>query len=195
MNKMNPLVDEYLNSLVNWKKEFEGLRKIILETELTEGLKWGVPCYTLSGNNVVLIHGFKEYCAVLFIKGALLKDLEGILIRQTENVQAGRQIRFTNFKEITEKEAVLKSYLEEAIEIEKSGFKVHFETPSEIVRSQEFVKVLTDNPALKSAFESLTPGRMKAYDLFFSAPKQTKTRNERIQKCIPKILSGKGLND
>lgn len=168
---------------------------IVLDCLLTEELKWGVPCYTFQKNNVLLLHMFKEYCAVLFIKGALLNDANGILIQQSENVQATRQIRFTNVQEIVEMEPILKAYIYEAIEIEKAGLKVNFKPVKEFSIPEEFQHKLDEIPALKTAFDALTPGRQRAYILFFSAPKQAKTRASRIEKCIPQILNGKGLTD
>ncbi|MEZ4772487.1 MAG: YdeI family protein [Bacteroidia bacterium] len=192
---MNPKVDFFFNKATKWREEYEKLRMIVLDCGLTEELKWGVPCYTFQNSNVVLIHGFKEYCAFLFHKGALLNDSEGILIQQTENVQAARQIRFTNIEEITEMEPILKAYIFEAIEVERAGLKVAFTKHTEIVFPEEFQSKLDADPVLKTAFEALTPGRQKAYNLYFSAPKQSKTREARVEKCIPQILDGKGLND
>ncbi|MGB8218620.1 MAG: YdeI family protein [Candidatus Methanoperedens sp.] len=195
MSKMNPKVDFYFSNAKKWQKELEKLRMIILDCQLTEELKWGVPCYTFQKNNIVLIHVFKEYCALLFFKGALLKDANGILIQQTENVQAGRQIRFTNVREIVEMETILKAYIHEAIEVEKAGLKVNFKKSSEFIIPEEFQKKLDEIPALKTAFDALTPGRQRAYILYFSAPKQSKTRESRVEKCMQQILNGKGLND
>ena len=192
---MNPKVDEFIRDAQKWREEFEKLRMIILECGLTEELKWGVPCYTFQKNNIVLIHGFKEYCAILFIKGALLQDAQGVLIQQTQNVQAGRQIRFTNIREIDEIEPVLKAYIYEAIEVEKAGLKVDFKKNTELVFPEEFQKKLDEMPALKTAFEALTPGRQRAYNFYFSEPKQSKTREARVEKCMQQILDGKGLND
>jgi uncharacterized protein YdeI (YjbR/CyaY-like superfamily) len=192
---MNPKVDGYLSKAKKWQEEFEKLRMIILDCQLTEELKWGVPCYTFQERNIVLIHGFKEYCALLFFKGALLKDAEGILITQTENVQAGRQIRFTNVREIVAMETVLKSTIHEAIEVEKAGLKVSFKKTTEFNIPEEFQNKLNEIPALKTAFDALTPGRQRAYILYFSAPKQSKTRESRVEKCMQQILNGKGLND
>jgi uncharacterized protein YdeI (YjbR/CyaY-like superfamily) len=192
---MNPKVDFFFNKATNWRLELETLRKIILEVELTEELKWGVPCYTFQKNNILLIHGFKEYCAVLFMKGALLNDSEGILIQQTENVQAARQIRFTNLQQIIDSASTLKTYIYEAIEIEKAGLKVELKKPSEFKISEEFQHKIDENATLKSAFYALTPGRQRAYLLHFSAPKQAKTREARVEKYMPKILHGKGLDD
>jgi uncharacterized protein YdeI (YjbR/CyaY-like superfamily) len=192
---MNPKVDFFFNKATQWREEFETLRKIILEVELTEELKWGVPCYTLKNNNILLIHGFKEYCAVLFMKGALLNDSEGILIQQTQNVQAARQIRFSNLQQIIDSASTLKAYIYEAIEVEKAGLKVELKKPSEFKISEEFQHKLEENPTLKSAFYALTPGRQRGYLLHFSSPKQAKTREARVEKCMPKILHGKGLDD
>jgi uncharacterized protein YdeI (YjbR/CyaY-like superfamily) len=192
---MNPKVDFYFIKANKWQIELEQLRMIILDCKLTEVLKWNVPCYTFDGRNILLIHSFKEYCAILFIKGALLKNTNGILIQQTENVQAGRQIRFTNVKEIIEKESVLKAYIFEAIEVEKAGLKVNLNKSSELIFPVEFQNKIDEMPALKTAFNALTPGRQRAYNLYFSQPKQSKTRELRIEKYVQKILNGKGLND
>ncbi|GED71859.1 hypothetical protein BRE01_55610 [Brevibacillus reuszeri] len=193
--RTNPKVDEFLSKAKKWKEEFEKLRDIVLDCELTEDFKWMHPCYTFENKNIVLIHGFKEYCALLFHKGALLKDEHGILIQQTENVQAGRQIRFTNVQEIIEMEAILKAYIQEAIEVEKSGVEVSYKKHEEYNIPEEFQIILDDNPSLKTAFEALTPGRQRAYILHFSQPKQSKTRAARVEKCMQQILEGKGLND
>ena len=171
------------------------MRTIILDCQLTEELKWGCPCYTFQEKNIVLIHGFKEYCALLFFKGALLKDAKGILIQQTENVQASRQIRFTNVREIVKIDRILKSYIYEAVELEKAGLKVNFKKNAELIFPEEFQNKLDEIPALKTAFDALTPGRQRAYILYFSAPKQSKTRESRVEKCMQQILNGKGLND
>src|SRR6266851_5610000 len=195
MNRMNPKVDAYINKAKKWQEEFEKLRNVILDCQLTEELKWGVPCYTFEKRNIVLIHGFKEYCALLFVKGALLNDAKGILITQTENTQAGRQIRFTNVREIVEMETILKAYIYEAIEVEKAGLKVNFKKTTEFIIPEEFQNKLDEIPALKTAFDALTPGRQRAYILYFSAPKQSKTRESRVEKCMRQILNGKGLND
>jgi uncharacterized protein YdeI (YjbR/CyaY-like superfamily) len=192
---MNPKVDEFIGSAKKWREEFEKLRAIVLSSGLTEELKWGVPCYTFENKNVVLIHGFKDYCAILFVKGALLKDAQGILIQQTENVQAGRQARFTNAEEIAAKEAILKDYIREAAEIEKAGLEVDFKKNTEYAIPEELQNKFNENPALKTAFEALTPGRQRAYLLHFSQPKQAKTREARVEKYAPQILAGKGLND
>ena len=195
MNNLNPKVEFYFSKAKKWQKEMEKLRMIILSCQLTEELKWGVPCYTMQKNNIVLIHAFKDYCALLFFKGVLLNDANGILIQQTENVQAARQIRFTNINDIIKLEATLKTYIYEAIEIEKAGLKVNLKKNTELIFPEEFQNKLNEMADLKNAFDSLTPGRQRAYNLFFSAPKQSKTRESRIKKCIPLILKGKGLND
>jgi uncharacterized protein YdeI (YjbR/CyaY-like superfamily) len=192
---MNPKVDFFFNKAGRWKEEFEKLRMIVLDCGLNEELKWGQPCYTLSGKNIVLIHGFKEYCALLFFKGALLKDVDGILIRQTENVQAARQIRFKNFGEIVEKAPILKTYIRQAVEVEKAGLKVKLKKVSEYSIPEEFQNKLDQIPALKSAFYALTPGRQRAYIYYFSQPKQSKTREIRVEKCLDLIIDGMGLND
>jgi len=195
MSGMNPGVDFYFDKAEKWQAEYEKLRMIVLDCQLTEELKWGCPCYTFQKANIVLIHGFKEYCALLFFKGALLQDANGILIRQTENVQAGRQIRFTNVREIIELETTLKAYIYEAIEVEKAGLKVSFKKTTEYIIPDEFQLKLDEIPALKTAFEALTPGRQRAYIYYFSQPKQSKTRESRVGKYIPQILNGKGLDD
>ncbi|WP_423148398.1 YdeI/OmpD-associated family protein [Rubrolithibacter danxiaensis] len=192
---MNPKIDWYFSKTAKWQKELEKLRTIVLETGLNEELKWGCPCYTFQKNNIVLIHEFKEYCALLFFKGALLNNAHGILIQQTENVQAARQVRFTNIQEIMEVEPVLKAYIYEAIEVEKAGLKVNLKKTTEFTVTAEFQKKLYEMPTLKTAFDALTPGRQRAYLLHFSQAKQSKTREARIEKCIQQILSGKGLND
>lgn len=194
-NRKNPKVDVFLNEAKKWREELKKLRLIILDCGLVEELKWGQPCYTFEDRNIVLIHGFKEYCAILFIKGALLRDTKGILIQQTENVQAGRQIRFTDVREIVELEPVLKAYIYEAIEVEKAGLKVKHRKTSDFKIPEEFQNKLDKNPALKTACNALTPGRQRAYILYFSAPKQAKTRESRIEKYTRQILDGKGLND
>ncbi len=192
---MNPKVDFYFNKTKKWQSALEKLRMIVLDCGLTEELKWGVPCYRFQKSNIVLIHVFKEYCAVLFFKGSLLNDANGILIQQTKNVQAGRQIRFINVREIVDMEAILKAYIYEAIEVEKAGVKVHFKKSTEFIIPPEFQNKLDKIPALKTAFDALTPGRQRAYILHFSAPKQSKTRESRVEKYMQQILSGKGLND
>lgn len=194
-NKTNPKVDEYLNKAKKWKEESEKLREIVLSCGLTEDYKWMHPCYTLENKNIVIIHGFKEYCALLFHKGALLKDKQGILIQQTENVQAARQIRFTNLQQIVDMETILKEYILEAIEVEKAGLKVELKKNTEYDVPYEFQTKLDENPALKTAFEALTPGRQRAYLFYFSQPKQSKTRVSRVEKSTQQILDGKGLND
>ena len=192
---MNPKVDFYFNKAKKWQQQLEKLRAIVLDCQLCEELKWGVPSYTYQKNNIILIHVFKEYCAILFFKGALLKDTKGILIQQTKNVQAARQIRFSNVKEIVKMERTIKAYIYEAIEVEKAGLKVAFKKTTEYNVPEEFQNKLTKFPALKKAFYSLTPGRQKGYLLYFSSAKQSKTREMRIEKFIPQILSGKGLDD
>ncbi len=192
---MNPKVDEFIRNAPKWREEFTELRKIVLDCQLTEELKWGVPCYTFQGKNTVLIHGFKEYCAVLFFKGALLKDARGILVQQTENVQASRQIRFTNVQEIVGIEPILKDYIREAVEVEKAGLNVDFKKNAELTIPVELQSKFNEIPALKTAFGALTPGRQRAYVLYFSQPKQSKTRESRVEKCVPQILEGKGLHD
>lgn len=192
---MNPKVDFYFTKAKKWKEEFEKLRMIVLDCGLTEELKWGCPCYTFQERNIVLIHGFKEYCALLFFKGALLNDPNGILIQQTKNVQAARQIRFTNIQEITRLERILKTYIYEAIEVEKAGLKVKLKETSDFKIPEEFQNKLNKMPALKKAFNALTPGRQRAYIFYFSQPKQSKTRISRIEKYVQQILDGRGLND
>lgn len=192
---MNPKVDFYFSKASKWQEELEHLRSIALDCQLTEELKWGTPCYMHQKKNIVLIHDFKEYCAFLFFKGALMKDTEGILIQQSENVQAARQIRFTDLKEIVALKSILKAYIYEAIEIEKAGLKVELKKTSEFPLSEEFQKQLDKDLKLKKAFEALTPGRQRAYLLHFSQPKQAKTREARVEKSISQILDGKGLND
>jgi uncharacterized protein YdeI (YjbR/CyaY-like superfamily) len=191
----NPKVDFYFTKAKKWKEEFEELRHIVLSCNLTEELKWGCPCYTFQNANIVLIHGFKEYCALLFMKGALLKDVKGILVQQTANVQAARQIRFTSIKEIAQLKNVIKSYIKEAVEAEKKGLKVELKKTVEFNMPEEFEKVLAKMPELKTAFLNLTPGRQRGYLLHFSSPKQAKTREARIEKCVQQILNGKGLDD
>jgi uncharacterized protein YdeI (YjbR/CyaY-like superfamily) len=194
-SKTNPEVDAFLSKAQQWKAEFETLRKIVLDCELTEEFKWMHPCYTFENKNIVLIHGFKEYCALLFHKGALLKDSHGILIQQTENVQSARQIRFTNVEEIIEKETILKAYIQEAIEVEKAGLEVVFKKNTDYTIPEELQTKFDEFPHLKTAFESLTPGRQRAYILYISKAKQSKTRESRVEKYMQHILDGKGLND
>ncbi len=191
----NPKVDVYFSRRDSWQEEFTRLRRILLDTGLSEDLKWGEPCYTLDGANIVLIHGFKDYCALLFFKGALMSDTAGVLIQQTKNVQAARQIRFTNADEISGMENVLKAYVAEAAEIERSGAKIDFKGTDEFAVPEEFQAKIDSTPSLKTAFEALTPGRQRAYLLHFAQPKQAKTRESRIEKAMPQILAGKGLND
>ncbi|ROH99811.1 YdeI/OmpD-associated family protein [Chryseobacterium daecheongense] len=192
---MNPKADFFFDEPGQWQKEFEKLRTILLDTGLEEEVKWGCPCYTYHGKNIILIHGFKEYCALLLFKGALLKDTDNILIQQTENVQAARQIRFTGLQEINDWEKVIKTYVYEAVEVEKSGIQVKMKETREFEMPEEFQHKLNENPELQEAFEALTPGRQRAYLLHFSSAKQPKTREARIEKYIPQILKRKGLND
>jgi uncharacterized protein YdeI (YjbR/CyaY-like superfamily) len=191
----NPKVDFYFTKTQKWQHELAKLRPLVIDCGLTEELKWGCPCYTFQKSNIVLIHVFKEYCALLFFKGALLNDTNSILVQQTENVQAARQIRFTGLGEIIEMEPILKAYIYEAIEVEKAGLKVELKNITEFTIAEEFQLKLNAIPSLKTAFEALTPGRQRAYMLHFSAPKQSKTREARVEKWIPQILNGKGLND
>jgi uncharacterized protein YdeI (YjbR/CyaY-like superfamily) len=192
---MNPKVDFYFVKGKKWEKELKQLRTIVLDCGLTEELKWGVPCYTYQKTNIVLIHVFKDYCALLFFKGALLNDTEDILIQQTKNVQSARQIRFTNVQEIVKMKSILKAYIYEAIEVEKAGLKVKLKKTAEFSIPEEFQKKLRKKAALKKAFDALTPGRQRAYIYYFSAPKLSKTRESRVEKALSQILSGKGLND
>ena len=192
---MNSKVDWFFNKAGKWQAEFEHLRTLILDCDLVEELKWGQPCYTFEKKNIVLIHGFKEYCAMLFFKGALLKDKEGILVQQTENVQSARQIRFTNINQIIKLERILKEYIYEAVEVEEAGLKVELKKTSDFKIPEEFQHKLNEEPALKTAFYALTPGRQRAYIFYFSSAKQSKTRESRIEKHIPQILDGKGLDD
>ena len=192
---MNPKVDFYFNEAQNWQEEVVELRTIVLKCGLNEELKWGTPCYTYQKNNIVLIHVFKEYCALLFFKGALLQDADRVLIQQSENVQAARQIRFTNAQEIRAMETILKTYIFEAIEIEKAGLKVEYKPTSEFTMTEEFKELLDNDEAIKTAFEQLTPGRQRGYLLHFSSAKQAKTRIARIEKYLPKIMEGKGMED
>jgi uncharacterized protein YdeI (YjbR/CyaY-like superfamily) len=193
--QLNPKVDEYLRKAKKWREESIKLRAILLDCGLDEELKWGKPCYSFQGSNIIIIQGFKEYCALLFCKGALLKDAKRILIQQTENVQAARQIRFTGVREIVGMATTLKAYVREAIDVEKSGLQVTYKQTSEFPMPEELKKKLDGTPALRTAFAALTPGRQRGYLLYFSAPKQSQTRESRIEKCIPQILKGKGLND
>ena len=191
----NPEVDWFFNKASKWQKEYSEVRKIVLECGLTEELKWGCPCYTFRKSNIVLIHGFKDYCALLFMQGALLKDSKGILIQQTKNVQAARQIRFTGIQEIVKIRSTLIAYVKEAIKLGKAGLKLQLKKTAEYNIPQEFQHVLDDMPELKTAFQALTPGRQRGYLIYFSAPKQAKTRETRIEKCVDQILNGKGLDD
>ena len=192
---MNPKLDWFFDKDTKWQKEYEALRAIVLDCDLTEDLKWGQPCYTYQKSNIVLIHGFKDYCALLFFKGALLKDKKKILIQQTENVQSARQIRFTNVKEIVKIKAALKAYIYEAIEVEEAGLKVEFKKTKDFKIPEEFQNKLDKKPALKKAFAALTPGRQRAYIFYFSSAKQSKTREARIEKYASKILAGEGIDD
>jgi uncharacterized protein YdeI (YjbR/CyaY-like superfamily) len=192
---MNPKVDFFFNKAKQWQEEYEKLRMISLDSGLIEELKWGCPCYTLNKQNIVLIHGFKEYCALLFFKGALLNDANGILIQQTKDVQSARQIRFTDVREIAEMEPIVKAYIHEAIEVEKAGLKVDLKKTEDFAIPAEFQNKLDHIPALKTAFDALTPGRQRGYLFYFSQPKQSKTREARVEKCMLKILDGKGLDD
>jgi len=195
MNTTNPKVDWFFDKPTPWQKEYAKLRTLILDCGLDEELKWGCPCYTFGKKNIVLIHGFKEYCAVLFFKGALLQDAEGILIQQTKNVQVPRQVRFTNVQEIVRLRSTLKAYIYEAIEVERAGLKIRLKKPSYYKIPDEFAAKLDKNAALKKAFYELTPGRQKGYIFYFSQPKLSKTRAARVEKCIRPILDGKGLDE
>jgi uncharacterized protein YdeI (YjbR/CyaY-like superfamily) len=192
---MNPKVDVYLSNAKKWRKELEKLRMIILDCQLTEELKWSKPCYTFQKSNIVIFLPLKECCALLFCKGALLNDLNGILIKPGEHTQAARQIRFTNLREIVEMETILKAYIHQAIEVEKAGLEVSYKKTTEFVIPEELQKKLNETSALKAAFDALTPGRQRGYILYFSAPKQSKTRESRVEKCLQQILDGRGLND
>ncbi|EAH4445341.1 TPA: YdeI family protein [Listeria innocua] len=193
--ELNPKVDSFLNKPSTWQAEFKVLREIAITFELEEEFKWGKPCYAINGSNVFLIHGFKNYCALLFMKGALLRDPDNILVQQTENVQAARQIRFTNLQEILDQKEILKKYIQNAIEVEKAGLEVALKPRAETPIPEELLVKFEELPALKTAFEALTPGRQKAYLLYFAAPKQSKTRVSRIEKYEATILDGLGLND
>lgn len=192
---MNSKVDWFFTKASKWQEEYSELRMLILDCGLTEELKWGCPCYTIEKSNIVLIHGFKDYCALLFMQGALIKDTKSILVQQTENVQSARQIRFTNIREILKNKSTIKAYIKEAIKIDKAGLKVELKKTAEYKIPEEFQIVLDDMPELKTAFQSLTPGRQRGYLLYFSAPKQSKTRESRIEKYLQQILDGKGLDD
>ena len=192
---MNPAVAFYFNKAQRWLEEVQRLRALVLRAGLTEELKWGVPCYTFQGKNVVLIHVFKDYCALLFFKGTLLQDANGLLVQQTPNTQATRQLRFTTVGDLRERESVISTYLTEAIEVEKAGLQVPLKKVAEFPMPAEFHQKLAETPALKQAFQTLTPGRQRAYLLYFSAPKQAATRAARVEKCQQQILHGKGLNE
>ncbi|WP_377701274.1 YdeI family protein [Pseudoduganella sp. UC29_71] len=191
----NPKVDAYVDKAGPWQAAVRNMRAIALDCELNEELKWGVPCYTLNDANIVLLHTFKEYCAILFFKGALLKDEEGVLVQQTKNVQAARQIRFTSASQVDELKAVVKAYIQEAIGVEKAGLQVEFKETADFDMPEEFQAKLDDLPQLQEAFEALTPGRQRAYLLHFASAKQSRTRSARVEQCIPHILAGKGLKD
>ena len=192
---MNPKVDFFFDKAEKWQEEYAQLRTILLDCDLTEEVKWGVPCYTSQTRNIVLIHGFKEYCALLFFKGALLQDAQGLLIQQTENVQAARQMRFTNLPEIIALAATIQAYVAEAIAVEEAGLQVPYKKTAEFDMPEEFITKLEEVPGLQDAFDALTPGRQRAYLLHFAQPKQAKTRMARIEKWVPHILNGKGLDD
>ena len=192
---INPKVDFFFNKARKWQEEYEKLRMVVLDCGLKEELKWGCPCYTFEKSNIVLIHGFKDYCALLFMKGALLNDDNGILVQQTENVQSARQIRFRSIRDIYDLEPIVKAYIRAAIEVEKAGLRVKLKKVKEFAVPEEFQRKLDKLPALRKAFEALTPGRQRGYILYFSAAKQSKTRASRVEKYIPQILKGKGLND
>ena len=191
----NPKVDWFFDKATQWQKEYEKLRMIILECGLTEELKWGCPCYQFENRNIVLIHGFKEYCALLFFKGALLADPDSILIQQTENVQSARQIRFTSARQIVKMERILKAYVYEAIEVERAGLQVKLKKTKDFKIPEELQSKLNKMPALQTAFDKLTPGRQRAYIFYFSQAKQSKTREARVEKYLKQILKGKGLDD
>ena len=195
MNEMNPKVDPPPRKSKRWQEELRKLRTIVLDCELTEEVKWRHPCYLFQNRNIVLIHDFKDYCALLFFKGALLNDPRGVLVQQTKNVRAARQIRFTNVEQIAKLAPLVKSYIREAIEVEKAGLRVDFKKNSELTIPEEFQTKLAELPALKAAFAALTPGRQRAYAIYFSAAKQSKTRTSRVEKWTPRILKGKGLDD
>jgi uncharacterized protein YdeI (YjbR/CyaY-like superfamily) len=192
---MNPKVNWFFDKQTKWQEAYTELRELVLESELNEELKWGCPCYTFDKNNVVLIHGFKDYCALLFMQGALLKDTKKILVQQTENVQSARQLRFRSIDEVVKNKTTIKSYIKEAIILSKSGLKVELKKTTEYKIPEEFQTALNEMSELTTAFYKLTPGRQRGYLLYFSSAKQSKTRNERIEKYIPKILDGKGLDD
>lgn len=191
----NPKIDPFFRKAKQWKEEFERLREIVLECELTEDFKWMHPCYTHDGKNIVLIHGFKNYCALLFHKGALLKDPHGMLVQQTENVQSARQLRFTGLDQIEERQLIIQAYIDEAIEIEKAGLQVEFKQTKEYEMPEELLNKFAEMPELKTAFEALTPGRQRGYLYYFAGAKQSKTRESRIEKYLPHIFAGKGMDD
>jgi uncharacterized protein YdeI (YjbR/CyaY-like superfamily) len=195
MNNMNPKVNWFFEKDSKWQEAYKQLRRIVLDCGLVEELKWGKPCYTFQGSNIVLMHGFKEYCALLFPKGVLLEDFGNILIQQTKNTQSARQIRFTDVQEVIDQETVLKAYIDEAIEVEKAGLEVPMKKTEDFNVPEEFQAKLDESPALKEAFENLTPGRQRGYLLHFSDAKQSKTRKRRVEKYIPKILNGEGMRD
>jgi uncharacterized protein YdeI (YjbR/CyaY-like superfamily) len=195
MNKTNPEVDAYLDQIQQWQDESRELRRIVLECQLTEELKWRQPCYTFQKANVVIIQGFKDYCALMFFKGALLQDTDGILIKPGRNTQAGRQVRFTNVREIVEMEAILKAYIQAAVDVERAGLQVKLKKTSDFEIPEEFQAKLDEVPGLKTAFEGLTPGRQRGYLHYFSSAKQSKTRASRVERHMQRILDGKGLND
>lgn len=192
---MNQAVDEYISNARQWRQEMEQLRMILLDCGLTEHWKWSKPCYAFQNNNIVVIQGFKQYLAVLFFKGVLLKDPDEVLVKTGENTQVGRQIRFADLNDIIEKEPVLRAFVKEAVEVERAGLKVDALKNTSLEFPEEFQQKLDEIPALKKAFSALTPGRQRAYNIYFSAPKQSGTRASRIEKCIQQILDGKGLND
>ena len=195
MKRMNPQVDAYLKKAKKWQQEMKRLRRILLNFPLAEELKWGKPCYTFEKSNVAILYGLKESCALGFLKGALLKDANGILVKPGDNSQSARWVKFTGVEEIEEREPILTAYIQEAIDAGKAGLKVDFKEKNELVFPEELQKRLEENPALKTAFEALTPGRRRGYNLYFSGAKQSKTREARIEKCMPQILKKKGLND
>jgi uncharacterized protein YdeI (YjbR/CyaY-like superfamily) len=195
MNSTNPKVDFYFNKAAKWQEELEHLRTFLLACGLSEELKWGVPGYTFQQGNIALLHAFKDYCAVLFVKGALLRDAQGMLIQQTENTQAARQLRFTSLREIVALEPLVKAYIREAIEVEKAGLQVEFKKSADFIIPEELQQKMDELPGLKTAFKALTPGRQRTYLLHFSAPKQVKTRAARVEKWLLHILQGKGLQE
>ena len=195
MNRMNPKVDGYLRKSKKWQEELQKLRMIVLDCQLTEEVKWRVPCYTFQERNIVILGRFKECCVLSFVKGALLNDASGILVKPGENTQAARVIRFTNVQQIVKMEPILKAYIYEAIQVEKTGLKVKFKKTAEFKVPEEFQNKLAEISALKTAFDALTPGRQRAYILYFSAPKHAKTRGSRVEKCMRQILNGKGFDD